>query len=155
MKTPQEKLNDLLSEIKMDVGSNPLLKDVVYSMTNEDAAYFTGYICVLHTSLKDVLMEIGLYGEQEEQTELTTQVTETVPELSWVPVNSSSINKVMYNVSECTLLVKFHKAGVYVYYGVSMETYDRFIAAESKGKFFASVIKPGHRCQQAVDVGSN
>jgi hypothetical protein len=57
------------------------------------------------------------------------------------PVASSNIVSVGYESSSQTLEVEFASGGVYQYYNVPQPTYEEFLAAASKGRFFASQIK--------------
>ena len=57
------------------------------------------------------------------------------------PVESSNIRAIGYDESKAELHVEFKGSGVYVYHDVPKETYDKFMAAESKGSFLAKNIK--------------
>jgi hypothetical protein len=54
-------------------------------------------------------------------------------------VESSNIASIGYDPP--TLEVEFHHGGVYTYEGVPQEVYENFMAAPSKGRFFAENIK--------------
>lgn len=56
-------------------------------------------------------------------------------------VSSSNIVSVGYDPASETLEVEFQSGTVYQYYNVRQGTYDEFMAAPSKGKFFAYQIK--------------
>jgi hypothetical protein len=58
-----------------------------------------------------------------------------------VKVESSTINRIGYDLATHALLVEFKNYSVYVYDGVAEEVYTDFLSSESKGKFFASDIK--------------
>ena len=58
-----------------------------------------------------------------------------------VKVESSTIGRIGYDLATHALLVEFKNYSVYVYDGVAEEVYEKFVSAESKGKFFASDIK--------------
>lgn len=57
------------------------------------------------------------------------------------PVQSSNIRSVGYDPAELLLEVEFASGGVYRYQGVSRETYEEFIGAESMGRFFGGHIR--------------
>lgn len=56
-------------------------------------------------------------------------------------VASSNIVSVGYDAASETLEIEFQNGGVYQYYNVGQSTFDEFMAASSKGKFFAYQIK--------------
>lgn len=63
------------------------------------------------------------------------------------PVVSSNIRGIAHDAATATLWVKFaatmpQDEKIYEYHGVSAELFDKFQAAESKGKFFHQEIKP-------------
>lgn len=66
------------------------------------------------------------------------------PVLPTTPVASTQIALVGYSEETKTLALqfKFEAQAVYCYPGVQKATYDAFMAAESKGKFFKENIKP-------------
>lgn len=59
------------------------------------------------------------------------------------PVVSNQIAAIGYDAATSTLAVTFTRGAgaIYHYPGVSRETYDAFMAAESKGTFFGQHIK--------------
>lgn len=59
------------------------------------------------------------------------------------PVESGQIRAIGYDAATTTLAVTFTRGAgaIYHYPGVSRETYDAFMAAESKGTFFGQHIK--------------
>jgi hypothetical protein len=59
------------------------------------------------------------------------------------PVESSQINAIGYDAATHTLAVRFNggKGTVYHYQGVSAETHEAFLAADSVGRFFGAHIK--------------
>lgn len=59
----------------------------------------------------------------------------------WYPVKSSNIDAVRYNGNDQALYVRFHTLAVYRYELVPVTTFTAFMAAESKGQFFARDIK--------------
>ena len=56
-------------------------------------------------------------------------------------VSSSNISSIGYDESQMVLEVEFLSGGIYQYYDIPYETYERFINAESHGKFFHAYIK--------------
>lgn len=64
---------------------------------------------------------------------------ETAPRLS--PVESSSIAAVGYDAAEQTLWVRFVNGATYRYRDVPPATYEDFMRAESKGRYFNSEIR--------------
>jgi len=65
------------------------------------------------------------------------------------PVGSSNIASVGYDAPERVLEVEFKKGGVYRYKGVSQNTHDGLMAAESKGKYFYANIRNVYEWEKA------
>lgn len=64
-------------------------------------------------------------------------------------VESTLVQAVGYDSATQTLTVKLVTDGsVYEYFGVPQEVYDQFLAAESKGNFFAKNIKNVYKFQK-------
>jgi KTSC domain len=63
------------------------------------------------------------------------------------PVSSSSIRSVAYDRERAVLSVEFVHGSTYAYFDVPPETHERFLAAESKGRFFNSEVRSRHRHQ--------
>lgn len=63
-------------------------------------------------------------------------------------VGSSAIRVIGYAPERRLLEVEFHSGRVYRYHGVPPAVHRRFLAAESKGRFFNFEIKPGYRCER-------
>lgn len=64
-------------------------------------------------------------------------------------VESTLVQAVGYDAATQTLTVKLVTDGsVYEYFGVPQEVYDQFMAAESKGNFFAKNIKNVYKFQK-------
>lgn len=59
-------------------------------------------------------------------------------------VNSSTIQEVNYDGKDMT--VTFVGDRIYVYKDVPAEVYDKFVEADSKGKFFHANIKESYAC---------
>ena len=60
-----------------------------------------------------------------------------------MPVTSTQLASIGYDPATLTLEVEFRKGGVYQYVGISAETHERLMAAESIGTFFNTVIREG------------
>lgn len=58
------------------------------------------------------------------------------------PVESTSLESIGYDSAEQKLEVEFKHGAVYAYLEVPGEVFEAFIAADSKGTFFNSDIKP-------------
>jgi KTSC domain len=58
-----------------------------------------------------------------------------------VPVESSVIGEVGYNVSCRTLEVLFRSGAIYLYYFVPQGVHEALMAADSKGTYFNKLIK--------------
>ena len=56
-------------------------------------------------------------------------------------VDSSMINKVMFNFQTKTLKVEFTSGALYEYANVDPDVYDELCRSESQGKFFNEKIK--------------
>jgi hypothetical protein len=63
-------------------------------------------------------------------------------------VDSSDLHSVGYDSSTLTLEIEFNSGGIYQYYGVSKEVYERLLAAPSLGKFFPANIRNVYRCKK-------
>jgi hypothetical protein len=59
-----------------------------------------------------------------------------------LPVISSNIAAIGYDAPASALLVRFHdKSRSYRYWGVPISIYQAFLAAPSKGRFFAAYVR--------------
>lgn len=61
------------------------------------------------------------------------------------PVSSSTIRSVGYDSESKTLEIEFENGGIYQYFGVPQDVYQRFMSASSKGKFHHAHIKDRYR----------
>lgn len=61
--------------------------------------------------------------------------------MKMTPVKSSQIESVGHDETTSTLYIQFKSGGKYSYAGVSAETFQNFLHAESLGKYFGSEIK--------------
>jgi hypothetical protein len=59
------------------------------------------------------------------------------------PVTSTQLASIGYDPATLTLEVEFRKGGVYQYIGVSAETHQQLMNAQSIGIFFNTVIREG------------
>ncbi len=65
--------------------------------------------------------------------------------LTHISFASSNIRSAGYDADECTLEIAFHSGGVYRYLGVSLNVWDAFQRASSKGSYFHDWIKDRYR----------
>lgn len=56
-------------------------------------------------------------------------------------VSSSSIVSVGYDAASETLEIEFQNGSTYQYYNIGQSTFEEFMTAPSKGKFFAYQIR--------------
>jgi lysyl-tRNA synthetase class 2 len=66
-------------------------------------------------------------------------------------VTSSYVGAVGYDGENKVLYVQFRTGKTYKYSGVQLAVYDSFLAAESKGKYFAGNIRNHYQC--APEIG--
>lgn len=67
------------------------------------------------------------------------------------PVTSSNISAIGFEAASALLHVQFTNGRTYEYQGVAAELFERFEAAESKGRFFAQEIRPKFTGTQFVE----
>lgn len=60
--------------------------------------------------------------------------------MTMVPVSSSNLEAVGYDVSSQTLRIRFH-SGTYDYFGVPSHIHQGLMSASSKGSYHATYIK--------------
>jgi len=70
-------------------------------------------------------------------------------------VSSSSLHSVGYDPRTSTLEIQFRRGGVYRYFGVSAGVYRELMSAESKGRYFARVIRSTYRYRRVARAGRN
>jgi hypothetical protein len=58
-----------------------------------------------------------------------------------IPVESSTVVSAGYDASTSTLELEFTSGALYDYFAVPRSTFERFLAAESKGQFFSQHIR--------------
>jgi hypothetical protein len=69
--------------------------------------------------------------------------------LEWQPVASTVFASAAYRREARQLYVSFHSGAIYRYFDCPAEVYEDFIAAESKGRYFAACVR-GKFCHQRV-----
>ena len=63
-------------------------------------------------------------------------------------VSSSNIRSIGYGAQDEVLEVEFVSGGIYQYFGVPQQLYERFMAAPSKGQFFSAYIRDKFRTKK-------
>ena len=58
-----------------------------------------------------------------------------------IPVDSTNLASVGYEVETATLEIEFHRSGIYQYFGVSEDIYQALMNASSKGTFLNQNVK--------------
>lgn len=66
------------------------------------------------------------------------------------PVNSSNIAAVGYDAGQKVLAVQFKGGGMYHYKGVPQDLADKFVTAESMGRFLNQIIKPAFEYEKVA-----
>jgi KTSC domain len=61
--------------------------------------------------------------------------------MDWVTVDSSVFDAAAYLNSQRLLYLKFRDGDIYRYFGFPPAQYDEFLAADSKGRYFAESIR--------------
>lgn len=61
--------------------------------------------------------------------------------MKYIAVSSTNLSDIGHDATTNTLSVIFKGRSAYFYPGVPVEVYDRFVAAESKGRFFNAEVK--------------
>lgn len=61
------------------------------------------------------------------------------------PVKSTSIRSIAYDAARRTLEIVFATGKRYRFSGVPAKVYTDFLAAESKGRYFGTIIRPVYR----------
>lgn len=65
----------------------------------------------------------------------------TIEGIEVAEIESSNISRSYYTPSSNELIIEFKKGGKYAYKPVSVQMYERFLKAESQGKYFLNEIK--------------
>jgi hypothetical protein len=68
--------------------------------------------------------------------------------LKWEAVESSVFTCAAYRPEARQLYLRFHDGDIYRYFDCTLEMYEAFLAAESKGRFFARQIRNRRRYEQ-------
>ena len=68
--------------------------------------------------------------------------------LEWEAVESSVFTSAAYRSEVRQLYLRFRDGDIYRYFDCTLETYKAFLAAESKGRFFARQIRSRFRYEQ-------
>ena len=68
--------------------------------------------------------------------------------VSWVPVQSTVFGSAAYSSCENLLYLRFRSGDVYCYFDFSVGQYQEFLAAGSKGEYFARHIRNRFRYSQ-------
>ena len=68
--------------------------------------------------------------------------------MDWLPVDSSALNSVAYSPADRLLYVEFHSGERYRYSEFPPECFREFLAAKSKGTYFAQNIRNHFRHEQ-------
>ena len=61
--------------------------------------------------------------------------------MSWVALESSVVTSAAYRSGKHLLYLRFHSGDVYCYFDFPPQQYDEFLAADSKGQYFALNIR--------------
>ena len=61
--------------------------------------------------------------------------------MDWLPLESSVFTSAAYVEFERTLYLRFKSGEIYRYFEFSPEQYQEFLAADSKGKYFAAHVR--------------
>ena len=61
--------------------------------------------------------------------------------IDWVSIDSSVLEAAAYAAQRTWLYLKFHSGEIYRYFDFPPKQYRDFLAAESKGKYFAKHIR--------------
>jgi hypothetical protein len=67
--------------------------------------------------------------------------------MRWVPVESRVFTAFSYLRSKRELYLKFHTGDVYRYFDFPPKQFEDFLAAESKGRYFAFNIRDRFSCE--------
>jgi len=90
-----------------------------------------------------------IYEELQEIAEIANEEAE----IPMLPISSTMASALGYDKQRKILQIEFNSGSVYQYADVEMETWERFLASNSKGKFFNKEIK-GHYPSHCLDDGT-
>ncbi len=68
--------------------------------------------------------------------------------MKWLALESSVFTAVAYHAGKRRLFLRFRNGDIYCYFDVPPELYDEFLAAESRGRYFAHNIRDQFRYRQ-------
>ena len=71
-----------------------------------------------------------------------------VKAVEWKAVDSSVFTAAGYRADAHQLYLRFHDGDIYRYFDVPAQSYEAFLAAESKGRYFSRHIRHGFRYEQ-------
>jgi len=72
--------------------------------------------------------------------------------VNWVSVDSSVFTSAAYLHGKRLLYLRFHSGDIYRYFDFSPDQYDEFVAADSKGEYFAYNIRDKFRYEQVREA---
>ena len=75
--------------------------------------------------------------------------------MGWVPVESSVFEAAAYLHSDRLLYLKFRSGDIYRYFGFPREQYNEFLAADSKGRYFAHRIRDKYEYEQVHQLSGS
>ena len=68
--------------------------------------------------------------------------------MNWLPLESTALKSAAYLPAECLLYLEFHSGERYRYFEFPLEQHQEFLAAPSKGTYFARSIRNRFRYEQ-------
>lgn len=119
------------------------LKDYLASKSFKTEPYLIDYYLGIHDNAGKAA-KLRLPSLSEIRDKLTGKQKEEEKERQY-DVFSSNLEQVRYSPTEEILRIIFKSGGIYQYYGVPVEIFDRLLAANSKGKFFHQFIKDEYK----------
>ncbi len=72
--------------------------------------------------------------------------------MDWLPIKSSVFASFAYNSREHILFLRFRSGEIYRYFDFPLADYRDFLAAESKGIYFATHIRDKFRFEHYLSV---
>lgn len=117
----------------------------------------------LHPDLQPVTITLTLTSIQWQQIAYNNSLTPLHEQLkpyasqldldqyTWVEVDSSCINALAYNVFDSLLKIRFPSGLIYQYQAVSLDSFNEFFHAPSKGRHFNQYIKNHYPTQLISD----
>jgi hypothetical protein len=68
--------------------------------------------------------------------------------ITHLELDSSSLRSVAYAAETATLELAFRNGSTYRYFEVPLPTYQALVAADSKGRYFTTAIRPSFRFER-------